>query len=56
VEGIIVDRNKQFASNEKPRAAADIANLKYFRVTHGKIAGVPVDTSDIEAKYYLQPA
>jgi aminomethyltransferase len=29
------------------RAAADaeIANLKYFRVTHGKIAGVPVDIS-----------
>ncbi len=24
---------------------ADIANLKYFRVTHGKIAGVPVDIS-----------
>ena len=29
------------------KAAADtnIANLKYFRVTHGKIAGVPVDIS-----------
>jgi aminomethyltransferase len=29
------------------RAAADanISNLKYFRVTHGKIAGVPVDIS-----------
>ena len=26
-------------------AKADIANLKYFRVTHGKIAGVPVDIS-----------
>jgi aminomethyltransferase len=26
-------------------ADADIANLKYFRVTHGKIAGVPVDIS-----------
>ncbi len=26
-------------------AEADIANLKYFRVTHGKIAGVPVDIS-----------
>jgi len=24
---------------------ADVANLKYFRVTHGKIAGVPVDIS-----------
>jgi aminomethyltransferase len=24
---------------------ADIGNLKYFRVTHGKIAGVPVDIS-----------
>jgi len=24
---------------------ADIANLKYFRVTRGKIAGVPVDIS-----------
>jgi aminomethyltransferase len=24
---------------------ADIAHLKYFRVTHGKIAGVPVDIS-----------
>jgi aminomethyltransferase len=24
---------------------ADITNLKYFRVTHGKIAGVPVDIS-----------
>jgi aminomethyltransferase len=24
---------------------ADLANLKYFRVTHGKIAGVPVDIS-----------
>ena len=26
-------------------ADADIANLKYFRMTHGKIAGVPVDIS-----------
>jgi aminomethyltransferase len=26
-------------------ADADISNLKYFRVTHGKIAGVPVDIS-----------
>jgi aminomethyltransferase len=26
-------------------AEADIAKLKYFRVTHGKIAGVPVDIS-----------
>ncbi|HVO56539.1 MAG TPA: aminomethyltransferase family protein [Dongiaceae bacterium] len=26
-------------------ADADIASLKYFRVTHGKIAGVPVDIS-----------
>jgi aminomethyltransferase len=26
-------------------AGASIANLKYFRVTHGKIAGVPVDIS-----------
>ncbi|HXR33274.1 MAG TPA: aminomethyltransferase family protein, partial [Verrucomicrobiae bacterium] len=26
-------------------ADADIAKLKYFRVTHGKIAGVPVDIS-----------
>ena len=26
-------------------ADADITNLKYFRVTHGKIAGVPVDIS-----------
>jgi aminomethyltransferase len=26
-------------------ADADIATLKYFRVTHGKIAGVPVDIS-----------
>jgi aminomethyltransferase len=26
-------------------AEADIAHLKYFRVTHGKIAGVPVDIS-----------
>src|SRR3984885_2422679 len=26
-------------------AEADIANLKYFRFTHGKIAGVPVDIS-----------
>jgi aminomethyltransferase len=26
-------------------AAANVANLKYFRVTHGKIAGVPVDIS-----------
>ncbi len=29
----------------KSVAEADIANLKYFRVTHGKIAGVPVDIS-----------
>jgi len=29
----------------KAAADADIANLKYFRVTHGKIAGVPVDIS-----------
>jgi aminomethyltransferase len=29
----------------KTAAEADIANLKYFRVTHGKIAGVPVDIS-----------
>ena len=29
----------------KSVADADIANLKYFRVTHGKIAGVPVDIS-----------
>jgi len=29
----------------KAVADADIANLKYFRVTHGKIAGVPVDIS-----------
>src|SRR6202008_3025071 len=26
-------------------ANANLANLKYFRVTHGKIAGVPVDIS-----------
>ena len=26
-------------------ADANIANLKYFRVTHGRIAGVPVDIS-----------
>src|SRR5450631_2780524 len=26
-------------------AEADVSNLKYFRVTHGKIAGVPVDIS-----------
>jgi aminomethyltransferase len=26
-------------------ADANVANLKYFRVTHGKIAGVPVDIS-----------
>jgi aminomethyltransferase len=26
-------------------AGANIANLKYFRVTHGKIAGIPVDIS-----------
>ncbi len=26
-------------------ADADISNLKYFRVTHGRIAGVPVDIS-----------
>ncbi len=29
----------------KKAADADIANLKYFRVTHGKIAGVEVDIS-----------
>jgi glycine cleavage system T protein (aminomethyltransferase) len=29
----------------KAATEADIANLKYFRVTHGKIAGVPVDIS-----------
>jgi aminomethyltransferase len=29
----------------KSVAEADIADLKYFRVTHGKIAGVPVDIS-----------
>jgi aminomethyltransferase len=29
----------------KSVAEADIANLKYFRVTHGRIAGVPVDIS-----------
>jgi aminomethyltransferase len=29
----------------KEVAEADIANLRYFRVTHGKIAGVPVDIS-----------
>jgi aminomethyltransferase len=29
----------------KAAADANIANLKYFRVTHGKIAGVPVDIS-----------
>ena len=29
----------------KAVAEADIANLKYFRVTHGKIGGVPVDIS-----------
>src|SRR4051795_11112167 len=29
----------------KSVAEADIANLKYFRVTRGKIAGVPVDIS-----------
>jgi aminomethyltransferase len=29
----------------KAVAEADIANLKYFRVTHGRIAGVPVDIS-----------
>jgi aminomethyltransferase len=29
----------------KSVAEADIASLKYFRVTHGKIAGVPVDIS-----------
>ncbi len=29
----------------KAVAEADIANLKYFRVTHGTIAGVPVDIS-----------
>jgi aminomethyltransferase len=29
----------------KAVAEADVANLKYFRVTQGKIAGVPVDIS-----------
>src|SRR5438067_180633 len=29
----------------KAAAEAEIANLKYFRMTHGKIAGVPVDIS-----------
>ncbi len=29
----------------KKAADADVANLKYFRVTHGKIAGVEVDIS-----------
>ena len=29
----------------KAAAEADVANLKYFRVTSGKIAGVPVDIS-----------
>src|SRR5579859_372461 len=29
----------------KAAADANIANLKYFRVTHGRIAGVPVDIS-----------
>src|SRR5581483_5511765 len=29
----------------KSVADADIANLKYFRMTHGKIAGIPVDIS-----------
>jgi aminomethyltransferase len=29
----------------KAAAEADIVNLKYFRVTHGKIAGVPVEIS-----------
>ena len=29
----------------KSAAEADVANLKYFRVTSGKIAGVPVDIS-----------
>jgi aminomethyltransferase len=29
----------------KSVADADIANLKYFRVTHGKISGIPVDIS-----------
>src|SRR5260370_13426379 len=29
----------------KSVAEADVANLKYFRVTSGKIAGVPVDIS-----------
>jgi aminomethyltransferase len=29
----------------KEVAEADIANLRYFRVTHGKIAGIPVDIS-----------
>jgi len=33
------------ASLLKAVADADIANLKYFRVTSGKIAGVPVDIS-----------
>src|SRR5260370_38193824 len=30
----------------KSVAEADVANLKYFRVTSGKIAGVPVDRSE----------
>lgn len=29
----------------KSVAEADIANLKYFRMTHGRIAGIPVDIS-----------
>ena len=29
----------------KAAAEAEIANLKYFRMTHGKVAGVPVDIS-----------
>jgi aminomethyltransferase len=29
----------------KSVAEADVANLKYFRMTHGQIAGVPVDIS-----------
>jgi len=29
----------------KAVAEAEIANLKYFRMTHGKIAGIPVDIS-----------
>jgi len=41
-------------------AEANIANLKYFRVTHGKIAGVPVDilrtgyTGDLGFEIWIQ--